>query len=434
MAFALSTIYSTPLHRYCRWSLAATVACMPLYVVRYHVGPLPTTLLETLALITIALYAASRLTPPHSWGGGGEAAGGAGLRRTPLEIPTAFFVLAAIVGIFVSVEHLGALGQFRAYFLEPIVLFYIALEVLETPRDFRLILGAFLAGATLFAILNLGVWADVLARHQPIISTNAPEALDQNPNAAAMFLEPAVALAAGLALYSDSKKDRLASLACLVFLLASMVLTLSRAGLLTLAVLSLVAVITMPQPRAKLLLLGGAALGAFLVSRVPWVAIRLAHQFDPHYGESTLHDRLRIWNETLHMLHDHPIFGAGLRSYTEVVAPYVGKGYVAQLHPHDIWLAMWSELGMLGVVAFASLLGILLWGGWRGFASAHGFYRALLWGTSAGFVAIVVHGIFDTPYFKNDLSLEFWILAALEMAALGMVARHKMTRQPELQR
>ena len=195
-----------------------------------------------------------------------------------------------------------------------------------------------------------------------------------------------------------------------------MVLTLSRAGLLTLAVLSVVAIITMRQPRAKMLLLGAAVVGGLLVSQVPWVAIRLAHQFDPHYGESTLHDRLHIWNETLHMLHDHPIFGAGLRSYTEVVAPYVGKGYVAQLHPHDIWLAMWSELGMLGVVAFASLLGILLWGGWRGFASAQGLYRALLWGTSAGFVAVVVHGIFDTPYFKNDLSLEFWALLGVSWA------------------
>src|SRR5207302_2537135 len=102
-------------YRYCRWSLAATVACMPLYVVRYHVGPFPTTLLETLALITIALYVAWRLTqltpphsrggggeaaggarpqrptPPHSWGGGGEAAGGARRLRTPLEIPTAPF-------------------------------------------------------------------------------------------------------------------------------------------------------------------------------------------------------------------------------------------------------------------------------------------------------------------------------------------------------
>ncbi|HKN51841.1 MAG TPA: hypothetical protein VJX66_05030, partial [Amycolatopsis sp.] len=67
--------------------------------------------------------------------------------------------------------------------------------------------------------------------------------------------------------------------------------------------------------------------------------------------------------------------------------------------------------------------------GWRGFASARGFAKALLWGTSAAFVAIAVHGTFDTPYFKNDLSVEFWIIAALELAALALA-----TREPGLQR
>jgi hypothetical protein len=27
----------------------------------------------------------------------------------------------------------------------------------------------------------------------------------------------------------------------------------------------------------------------------------------------------------------------------------------------------------------------------------------------------------DTPYFKNDLATEFWIIAALQVAALGVV-------------
>jgi len=31
--------------------------------------------------------------------------------------------------------------------------------------------------------------------------------------------------------------------------------------------------------------------------------------------------------------------------------------------------------------------------------------------------AIVVHGLVDVPYFKNDLSLEFWVLLALGYAA-----------------
>ena len=41
--------------RYCRLALALTIACTPLYVVRYRIGPLPTTLLESLILFTIAL-------------------------------------------------------------------------------------------------------------------------------------------------------------------------------------------------------------------------------------------------------------------------------------------------------------------------------------------------------------------------------------------
>ena len=422
MAIALSPS-TFAARRYCRIALAASIACMPLYVVRYRVGPLPTTLLESVILITIALYVVS-VAQAGTWR----------LRRTPIEIPTAVFMVAALIGIGVSLDHVGALGQFRAFFLEPLVIFYIALDVLEGPRDFRLVAAAFLAGATLFAILNLGVWADALARHQQIVLTDAPEALGQNPNAAAMFLEPAVALAAGLALYSDSSNDRGWAIASLVFLLASMVLTLSRAGLLTLAVLALLAVITMPQRRARLALLGGAVVGGLAVSRIPWVAQRLAHQLDPNYRDSTFEGRLRIWSDTLHMLRDHPIFGAGLRSYTQVVTPYVTERLNPQLHPHDMWLAMWSEVGLLGMFAFVAMLAILLWKGWRGFAAAGGLYRAVLWGTSAGFVAMLVHGIFDNPYFKNDLSLEFWTLAALEVAALAVLARQGTTRDPGIQR
>jgi O-antigen ligase len=84
---------------------------------------------------------------------------------------------------------------------------------------------------------------------------------------------------------------------------------------------------------------------------------------------------------------------------------------------------MWSELGLLGLVAFVVLLGMLLWRGWQGFYTARGFTRPLLWGTSAAFTAIAVHGLFDTPYYKNDLSVEFWIVAALQVAAIRALAK-----------
>ncbi len=397
--------------RYSRWALALTAAAMWSYVWRFKVGPIPTTVLEILVLATIGLYIAGRLQ-----------SGGLRYQRTRLEIPTALLLVAALIGIAVSPDHIGALGIYRAYFIEPVIMFYIAIDLLRAQQHVRIVLLGLAIGVTFFAILNLAVWTDLLLRHQHIETGNAPEALYTSSNQVALFYEPPLAMAAAFALYASSSRDRAYALICLAFLFPAMILTLSRGGFLALTALALAAVITMPQRRVKVALLGGAVLGGLAISQVPYVSIRLAHQLDPTYRWNTFEGRLQIWTDTLHMLRDHPIFGAGLRAYTQVMTPYVTPPRIPELYPHDIWLAMWSELGLLGLVAFVVLLAILLWRGWRGFAAATGFWRPVLWGTAAAFVTIAVHGMVDTPYFKNDLAVEFCIFAALEVAAIRIIA------------
>ena len=44
-----------------------------------------------------------------------------------------------------------------------------------------------------------------------------------------------------------------------------------------------------------------------------------------------------------------------------------------------------------------------------------GTYRAVTWGGTAALLLYLVHGMFDSPYWKNDLSVEFWLLAAFLM-------------------
>jgi putative inorganic carbon (HCO3(-)) transporter len=385
-------------------------------VVRFRFGPLPSTVLEVLILVTIALYAAGRFQT-RAWKP----------VRTSIEIPIALFVIAGATGIAVSPDHVGALGLYRAYFIEPIVLFYVAADLLRTRNDFRVVLGGFVGGSTVFAVMNLVAWVIALATHVDIDLGNAPKALYTSPNSVAMFLEPAVCLAAGFVLYSDDRRDRIAALVCLPILLASMVATLSRAGLLTLAILAIVAVLTMrSRGRIKLALLGALAVGGLVMLQIPFVAKRLANQFDPSYPYNTFEGRLQIWSDTLHMLRDHPIFGAGLRGYATVMKPYVTtpKG-LPELYAHNIFLSMWVEIGLLGLVAFVVILAMLIWRGWSSFSIADSFAKALLWGTSAAFVAIVIHGEFDTPYYGNDLSVEFWIVAALEVAAISAFVAHR---------
>ena len=405
MASTAIQVPEAQLIRYSRWALAVTVACLPLFVVRFHAGPLPSTLLEVLIGITVVLWAVGRFRTP-----GWRPA------RTPLEIPMALFLLAGLIGIPVSPDHVGALGLYRAYFIEPAILFYVAVDLVRTRDDFRIVLAGFTAGTTVFAIMNLGAWVIALAttRLVDIDLGNAPKALYTSPNSVATFLEPAVTLAAGFALYSDNRRDRTAALVCLPFLLASMVATLSRAGLLTLGVLGLVAIVTIRRRRLKLGLLAAGVVGAIALLQIPAVAKRMAHQFDPSYPYNTFEGRLQIWSDTLHMLRDHPLFGAGLRGYAIVMRPYVTTlTGLPELYAHNIFLSMWAEIGLLGLAAFIALLAMLLWKGWSSFS------RAVLWGTAAAFVAITVHGLFDTPYYGNDLSVEFWMLAALEIAAIS---------------
>jgi hypothetical protein len=56
-----------------------------------------------------------------------------------------------------------------------------------------------------------------------------------------------------------------------------------------------------------------------------------------------------------------------------------------------------------------------------------------LWGLFAAWVVFVVHGLVDSPYWKNDLSLEFWTLAAIEIVVIAAIQRSaKPPPSPEI--
>jgi len=48
--------------------------------------------------------------------------------------------------------------------------------------------------------------------------------------------------------------------------------------------------------------------------------------------------------------------------------------------------------------------------------SQYAEYRPYAVGVMAALVAVITHGFFDTPYFKNDLAVMFWALAAVLVA------------------
>jgi O-antigen ligase len=390
-------VRETSLLKLSRWALLATIAGLPTYVVRWHYGPIPTTLLESLIIATVALYLVARWRD--------------GWRRplsTPYDIPILLLLLAGAISVLVAKDHRGALGLYRAYFIEPLAVFYVAVDLLGRIEDIGRALIALAAGSSAFAILNLIVFVQTVANHQLIVGS-PPSALYGDSNYVAMYLEPPVALAAGLVLFANSSRWRWLGLAWLAVTGGALFVMFSKGSYLALAALAAVTVLSVRRWRWPIMV-GLIAVGV-LLSRLPLVQDRFSTLYPSYAG------RIQLFTVTLQMLQDHPIFGIGLGGYS-----FLLNGHTPELYPHDIWLTFWVEIGLLGVVAFATILLGLLWRGWRAWPRTDGFHKPVLWGVLGALVLWTVHGIVDSPYWKNDMSAEFWLLAAIEvviLAALG---------------
>src|SRR5438309_10823022 len=136
--------------------LAATVAgaLAPAYVIRWHVGPLPTTLLEVAILATIAVFAVEPIRQGSllAW-------------RGPLTAPAVLFIIAGAISVIVAGDHRAALGLYRAYFLEPAAFALILAAIANTPRRAGLVLLGFAAGGMVVAVSNAVVVLDAVRHH-----------------------------------------------------------------------------------------------------------------------------------------------------------------------------------------------------------------------------------------------------------------------------
>jgi len=379
---------------------AATCALAPAYVVRFRAGPLPTTLLELAILATLAVFAAESLR-----------AGTRPAWRTPLTIPAALLLVAGALSVVASPGRVSALGLYRAYFVEPILFALVLVTVVRSWRAALAIVAGLWAGGAAVALINLGLEVQQV-RQQAFNATWMPQvAVYTSQNAVSLYLDPLVAVAAALVVHCRDRLARVPAAAFLVVALPAEALSLSRAGWL--ALLAVAAGLALSMGRRWTIAAGVAAAGGGLAL----LASGRVHTLFEAVKGDTLTGRFEMWQAAVALLRQRPILGAGLTGYPELIRPF-WRHYdpLWALHPHDIVLNFWLETGLLGLLAFGALVAVAAALAWRGWRSAANGWGALQLGLLLALVAVVVHGLLDVPYFKNDLALELWALLALVVA------------------
>ncbi len=362
-----------------RQALILLFALLPTYLIRFSIGPIPSTMLEVFVLVLFVVWVIKeRKNALVAFTGGPHG------RWEHWLAPFALLLLAATLSVLWAPDKLAALGVWKAYFIEPALVLLMLRTTFKTVTDWDsglIALAASLCFISLFAIVQkitgfgIPVPWDIEGRVTSIFPY---------PNALGLFVTPIVA--------TLIVRGRIP----LAVILGSIAIFLAKTEAAFVAIPAAIIIgLFIKTQGASRLAIGGVAVIAFLVALAVPVA-REKMLLEDYSGQV----RKAQWGETWEYLKDHPLTGAGLSGYPTEIAPYHDPTlYEIFQYPHNIFLNIWVELGLLGLVAFG-------WIAWL--VSRHAWQNRhdprVLVGYIA-LVAMVIHGLVDVPFFKNDLAI-----------------------------
>lgn len=132
-------------------------------------------------------------------------------------------------------------------------------------------------------------------------------------------------------------------------------------------------------------------------------------------GDSSTSFRMNVYNSAIQMFQDNWLCGIGVgnKVYREIYGLYMLSGFDA-LSCYCVFLEMAVESGILSLLAYLMFLGSLLFAGVRSFLKSKDYnYKVLLFVSSISIVAVMVHGLVDTVYFRPQVQYLFWTMAAI---------------------
>ncbi len=428
-------------------ALLFLIIALPSYLVRFQILGIPSTLLEVMVLISLLVWIFKSLAPNlKTW-----------LKKFRQRTPYPFskeiilLILVSFVAASLTGFSLKALGIWKAYFFEPIIVFILIINVFKHKKDWQKIFWSLLisaglvsAGAIFQKITGQYIFNEFWAQ----IETRRVVSWFGYPNAIGLYLAPLIMLFVGWFFWLPKKSSISGTLKKLLILLtiAASILAIyfahSEGALLGIVAGFLVFGLLAGHRQRVMTITVAIIIAAGLMIYPPTKNYAIS--------KITLSDlsgeiRQQQWQETWQMLQDGRIVsGAGLSSYQTIIEPYHQEGIFFNrdnmpdfdsrlygsaelraiywqpieiyLYPHNIFLNFWSELGLLGALLFTWLIAKYLFISTKltnYFSKDNQRERYITLGLLGSMVVIVVHGLVDVPYFKNDLAMMFWILLAI---------------------
>lgn len=371
------------------WGIYLIVFCLPLYLVRFSILNIPTNVLEIMVGILFIAWAIKKLKIKK----GQTIPGLLKLKIEDLKLLTPIILILIGVSLTTALswDLRTSAGIWKSWFIVPLVFFVILITSIKS-KDVKKVFWAFVLSAFVVALISLIQWNfDGMGRLQGIYTS---------PNYLAMYLAPALVLSIGL-WFDKNKFKKLFLITDCLLLIAILFFTKSvGAWLGVVLALGFGLVLYLCRSNKKKLIWLVIVLGLIAILAIGYLKL-FSEQ-----GKISFNARLVIWDMAWYIFKVRPIIGIGPGTFEGYFPPYPVWG-VPQ--PHNLYLAFLLQSGLIGFIGF---IWLLIWFFKKGFElfKAQNLLSITLMSVM---VYILIHGLVDTTYWKNDLSIFFWVIIAL---------------------
>ncbi len=396
LLLTLTALFGLLTWRDARLGLLALVATLPSYLLRTDILGVPTTLLELFVLVFLGIWAFRHRSNLRAL-----------LPEKQLLYPLLLLLTAALISTAIAPDTLGAIGVLKAYYLEPIALFLVfryelGRSTVEASDLFKA-LGASALVLSLVAIVQFLTGAGIPI---PWDIERRVTSVFAYPNALGLFLGPIVIIS----FLSKRRSKRFTHqwwLWVSVATLSTIAIALAQSEAALVAIVATLSIAGLLHKGSRPWTTGIVGLLVLATLLSPWRTTIIDKLTLQDYSGGV---RLSQWSETVNLLQDRWLLGAGLSGYQQAIEPYHEATHLEIFqYPHNILLNIWVELGLLGVIAIAWLIWVILG------VSAHP--KRLTSATIAtwALIEMLIHGLVDVPFFKNDLAVLTWLLLAIAL-------------------
>ena len=431
-----------------RFFLAAVLVLFsaPLYLLKFNIGWLPLTVLESLIWLLFFVWLIKKMKES-----GARRDFFGVLPKEKILRPILILLIGVILSTIFSTDINTSAGILRTWFLAPLAFGLVLFDIIKTKEQLKDVIVAVVLSSLSVALVALFY---LLAGD--LTFDGRLKAFYLSPNHLAMYSAPAFIMALGFWFMVKKlwQKILLFIVYCLLFIV--LYFTFSYAAWLAIFIALVFIVINIGgrksiSPRAsrgagasrqKLFAPMFPGARGFIIGCLLFIVV--LGLFSPQISGNKINDllnsprsswqsRLMIWQSALLILEDHWLVGVGPGMFQEYYLNYQKYFSVPYLEwaapqPHNLFLAFWLQAGLIGLFGFVWLSVIFFQDNWRHWRKTKPSAvplggtaedrRPLMLFLMAVMLYFLIHGLIDTPVWKNDLSLIFWTIIVLSYKAV----------------